>query len=130
MVYKYKRKNPDKIPIDENKVRDAIHKVKAGSISIRKAALEIGIHEWTLRDRIKRGAPKLKEGAHTSLPYESERELQRMLEVKAKWGYAATKDEIMDLVQTYVLENKDKDTELGEYLQKYCQFKVSRLIIQ
>ena len=124
MVNKYKRKTPIKPPLDEKKLQDAIHKVRSGAISKRKAAKEIGVSEWTVRDRMKRHAPVQKEGAHTSLPYESERELQKMLEIKAKWGYAATRDEVSDLVQSYVNENKTKDTELGQYLQRYCKFKV------
>ena len=99
-----------------------MNKVRKSLISIRKAAKEIGISEWTLRDRMKRGTPVLKEGSRTSLPEESERELQK----KAHWCYAVTRQEVLDLVQWYVMENREKYTELGKYLEQHCKFKASR----
>ena len=126
MVYKYKRKNPPRIPLDEEKIRDAIERIKDARISKRKAAKEVGVSEWTIRQRMKNpGFVPAAEGGHTSLPYESERELHKMLEIKSSWGYAASKDEVNDLVAAYVKENMNKNTELGDYLRKYCRFKVS-----
>ena len=52
----YKRKK-DKLLVYETKVKDAVEKVQRGDTSIRKAAKDAGISEWTLRDRIKRGLP-------------------------------------------------------------------------
>ena len=37
MVYYYKKIYPDRVPIDEAKVKDAIAKINSDSISIRKA---------------------------------------------------------------------------------------------
>ena len=69
MVYEYKRKNPPQIPLDEAKIRDVID----GRISKRKAAKEVGISEWTIRQRMKNpGFTPAPEGGHTSLPYESD----------------------------------------------------------
>ena len=85
-----------------------IRKARSGAISKRKAAKEIGVSEWTVRDRMKKDTPVQKE--HMSLPYESERSSKIMLEIKAKWDYATTRDEVTDLVQSYVNENKPKDS--------------------
>ena len=96
-----------------------------GGLSIRKAAKEIGIHEWTLRDRMKRTREV---GGLTSLPEDSERELAFLLTLKAKWGFASTRDEVRSIVAEYVRDNIESETEIGEYLRKNCRFKVSTII--
>ena len=120
----YKRKK-EKVRVNEDKVKNAVAKVERGEKSIRKAAKEAGISEWTLRDRIKRGLPKKKEGGQQSMPEESETELAVMLRLKSKWGFASSRQEVIELVQDYVNHNKGKDTPVGKYLEKNCRFKVS-----
>ena len=84
MIYKYKRKNLPRIPLDKAKIRDAIERVKDERISKMKAAKEVGISEWTIRQRMKNpGFVPAAEGGHTSFPYKSERKLHKMLEIKS-----------------------------------------------
>ena len=63
-------------------------------------------------------------GGQTGIPEESERELAFLLNLKAKWGFAASRDEVREIVQEYVTANKEKDTPEGEHLRKFCRFKV------
>ena len=51
-----------------------------------------------------------------------------IINVKSKWGFALTRVELADLVHEFVKENKKKDSELGDYLKKYCKFKVRKLL--
>ena len=112
---------------DEDKVKDAILKINAGSISIRKAARELKVSEAMIRYRMKRitkGRPIQQRAGPQSLPPESERELALMLNVKAKWGFAADREEVAELVHDYVQANKDADGPVREHIRKCCQFKV------
>ena len=59
----------------------------------------------------------------TSLPRESEIELAECLTIKARWGYASTREKVKELVEQNVKENKDKENAIEEHLRKYCQFK-------
>jgi hypothetical protein len=122
MVRHYKKKYEQKIKIMEETYRNALALV-ADNISYRQAAKQCGISEGALRYRIKN--PLLKcIGAQHSIPTENEQELAHLLTVKAKWGFASTRIEVLDLVHDYVLLNKYKDTALGSYLKKHCRFKV------
>ena len=114
-----KRKIKD---VDETLINEALSKVEAGT-SIRTAAKEASVDEKTLRNRMKKGAP-LKSGGHLSLPVDSEKELALMLCIKAKWGFALTREQVYDLVQQYVRANKHSDTDLGKYIRAHCRFKV------
>lgn len=118
----YKRKH-NKPKISDQDIAKAINKIKSEGKSIRSAAKEIGMHESTLRDKMK--VKRLKtQGGQLSIPHESEKELAMMLDLKAKWGFACSRDEVKDLVRDYVKANKDKSTTIGEYLTNYCKFKV------
>ena len=47
-----------------------------------------------------------------------------MLNVKAKWGFVADREEMDEMVQDFVQANKDADDPVGEHIRKCCQFKV------
>lgn len=122
MPSKYKRKTPDKGNLDEQ-IKSAIAKVQSKELSIRKAAKEIGLPESTLRDKIKKHHTGTWGGSNT-LPKEVEQELALMLSIKAKWGFAAGKEELKDIVQQYVSSNKYEATPIGQQIATFCRFKV------
>lgn len=123
MVHKYKKKNKEKPKVNEQMLQEAIAKVQSKQLSIRKAAAEIGMPESSLRDKMKKRRSQ-KPGTLTSLPEDSEKELAYLLKLRARWGFGASYNDVQSIVQQFVLENRDKDTELGIYLRKYCQLKV------
>jgi len=124
MVYKYKRKLPKKVPVSQALIDEAIRKVRNNELSIRKAAKELNMAESSLRDKMKVKRTK-RSGGQTTLTRDAEEELAHLLIVKAKWGFAAGREELKDIVQQYVIANKDHDTEVGRQLKKLCRFKVS-----
>ena len=95
MVYKYKLKT-DNLNIDEAKVRDAIHKVQQGSHSIRRGAREAGVSDFLLRCHMRKGWPEKKSGGQTSIPWESERQLSELLDIRSKWGFTTDKEDTID----------------------------------
>lgn len=113
-----------KKPISVDAIRAAIAMVEAGS-SIRAAAKEHGMHEWTLRDKLKKKpARRAKLGAETAIPESDETQLAFLLSLKSKWGFASTREEVKGIVQEFVSDNKGADSPLGQHLQTYCHFKV------
>ena len=134
MPRKYKKKNKPSY-IDDVKVKDALAKIIKGEVSIRKAAKTATVSEFALRKYLKRYRDDLgsfercSSGGHTSLPERSERELAFCLNLKARWGFALTTDEVKRIVYEYVSFNYESETELGSYLRKYCRFKVKLLIV-
>ena len=57
-------------------------------------------------------------GGQIIIPEEYERELAVNLELKAKWGFAATRDEVRDIVSQCVKANKEEDNEFDVLLRK------------
>ena len=125
MPRKYIKKRLEKTKVSEDEILSAIAKVKKKELSIRQAAKEIGLPESTLRDKMKRKRSG-SWGGVTTLPKEAEERLALMLSVKAKWGFAASKAELKDIIQEFVSKNKEEDSELGEQLRKFNRFKVNK----
>lgn len=124
MPNKYIRKDKAKSrAINEQTYKNAVALVESGK-SIRSAAKETGISEFGLRYRIKTRNMK-SIGGQQSLPDVSEAELYKLLALKSKWGFASTRQEVKELVCDYVKSNKTLETPLGDYLRKYCKFKVA-----
>ena len=124
MVHKYKRKTPIKPPIDEDLLEAVINQINNKEISIRHGAKQLNMPESTLRHWMKNRI-RNKRGPPTTLPQQVEEKLAYLLSVKAKWGIALGREELKDMVKEYILENKNKDTEIGRQLAKMCRFKVS-----
>ena len=121
MVRKYKPKG--RRPVDELIMESAIEMVKAGA-SIRSAAKNYGLHEATIRVRMKRETPSAKLGGTIAIPEDEEANLAYLLTLKSKWGFASTREEVKCLVQEFVQSNRGKDTDLSKHLDKFCRFKV------
>ena len=130
MVRNYKKKKEQ-----ANVNRDKLKQVKAlvsNGMSIRKAGKQLGLHEASIRRHLK--AEKENKtigtvGIKTALPENSEEELALMLTLKAKWGFASSREEVKSLVQDFVRKVKGTDTPEGGHLAKYCKFKVSSFLI-
>ena len=114
---------------------NALHMLNDGS-SIRKASKASGLNESTLRYKLKalkaskvpiselRHMPSVKRGNKSSLPVEAEISLAMMARLTARWGLGLDSDAIKQLVAEYVSANREKDTDIGQYLRQYCRFKV------
>ena len=111
---------------------NALHMLKSG-LSIRKASKASGLSESTLRYKLKalkvpidelQHMPNVQRGNKSSLPVEAEISLATMARLCARWGLGLDSDAIKQLVAEYVSTNKEKDTEIGQYLRQYCRFKV------
>ena len=63
-----------------------------------------------------------KRGGQLSLPEGSEEELAVCLRIGARWGFACTRGEIVDLVLECVNASFGRPTELGDCLRRCCGF--------
>ena len=114
---------------------NALHMLNSGT-SIRKASKASGLGESTLRYKLKalkasevklselRHMPTVNRGNKSSLPREAEISLATMTRLTARWGLGLDSDAMKQFVGEYVAANRDKDTDIGKYLRKYCRFKV------
>ena len=116
----YKPKNL--VKYNQQSLINAVKAVKDNHMSQRVAAQQFGINRSTLKLHLKNESISFQSGGITALPTASELELANCLSCMAKWGFGFSREEVKVLVTKFVKENKDKDTELGKHLQKYCKF--------
>ena len=64
-------------------------------------------------------------GKQQAIPDNEEGSLAAAIRLRAKWGFGLTRRNIQNLVAEFVTTNKEKETPLGDYLRKFCHFKVS-----
>jgi len=80
-------------------MENALQEVSAGSLTLRRAALEYGVPKSTLHDRISgRVVPGCRGGAPRYLEDEEEEELVKWLEGCSKIGYAKSVKEVRAIV--------------------------------
>ena len=104
--------------------------------SIRRAAKDANIHEKTLRryiikdlanpgETIKVLSPKI--GTKLNIPREEEQKLALMIKKQAARGFGLHTDELQQVVQAWVSHHKKNvASKLGQYLNNYCKFKVTK----
>jgi hypothetical protein len=93
--------------------------------SLRGAARNFGFVESTVRRHwhsIQSGIPRALPGAHSSLPPQVELDLATVVKVASRNGFGYTMEEIKSFVGAFVLDQWNKDTEVGNYLRSYCRF--------
>ena len=96
----------------EHDMKSAICNVRSSKLSIHKATSLYGIPRSTLQARVLSAKPvrissKLDgRGRGQDLPTFVEEEMASTLRVMEKWGVGLGKEEFLDIVQTYVTENK------------------------
>ena len=119
MVRSYKPKKP-KDANKADKIKLATDLLKEG-MSMRQACQSAGIsrtvvYRW-LQSKKQNKPLKTRAGNPTSLPEECERELNVLLTLKSKWGFACTRQEVKELVCDFVTEVKELDTEHARYIR-------------
>ena len=64
-------------------------------MSVRAASKNFGLHEATLRDKLKHAdSPGGWHGGVTAIPEKEESQLAHLLALKSKWGFATTREEV------------------------------------
>lgn len=131
-----KKENPKqtKTKVTQDKLDTALHHLK-NNCSKREAAKKAGINEGALRWILKKKENKeideigqlvnCNAGMKTALPPEEETLLAKAIRLRAKWGFGWTRSDIQAFVKGFIDVNMEKDTDLGNYLKKYCKFKVN-----
>ena len=134
--YKKKRMSQKKKRIPQDRLDLAMRMIRENNSSIRAAAKAGGFSEAALRKIIKKQETQdLNEvatlvaspapGKQRAIPDNEERSLAAAIRLRAKWGFGLTRRNIQNLVAEFVTTNKEKETPLGDYLRKFCDFKVS-----
>jgi len=135
---------PPTLPVFKNrqdKLDAALHLLKNSKCSIRAAGRHVGIHESSLRGLLKSNTKTSasidsidrlvmqKSGRKKAIPIKDEEALATAVCLKAKQGFGLTKADITDLVRNFIGRHKEQETELGAHLQKYCKFKVKKMVV-
>lgn len=94
---------PQKFSYDSETVKLAIIDVNEGS-SLRRAAQNHGIPVSSLYRAIKNPNKPIKAPPPTILTVEEENDIVKWIEFRAESGYPATKSELLDNVQNYILK--------------------------
>jgi len=136
----YKRKENVKIvhnKVEQVKLDAALHLLKNSKCSIRAAGRQVGLPESSLRKILKNNMKTLasidsierlvtgKSGMKRVLPAKNEEALASAIRLRAKQGLNLTRADIKDLVGKFIDHHKNRETELGAHLRKYCTFKVN-----
>lgn len=109
----------------EEDLQTALTLIRQNKLTIRKAAAQFRIDKSKLcRSLNKQHATK--RGRKSALSREEERNLTEKITVMAKWGFALTKEEVKEAVQTYVSENNIrtvfKDGKPGDdWFRSFCK---------
>lgn len=113
-----------KRPYDDADIARALDLIEKGELTLRQVAKKMQIDKSVLSRR--RTGVITKQGRKTSLTEEMEIDLSDKIKIMAKWGFALTKNEILNTVQAYVQENdlrtQFKDGRPGsDWFRSFCQ---------
>lgn len=92
-----------KRPYDESDITKALELIEKNELSLRQAAKNFQIDKSVLSRR--RAGVVTTQGRKTALKPEMETDLSNKIKIMAKWGFALTKSEILNTIQSYVQEN-------------------------
>lgn len=95
-------------PYTEENIKKALELIEKGTLTFRAASKQFKIDKSVLTRR--RAYTVTTQGRKTCLSPEAERDLSEKIKIMAKWGFALTKKEILESVQTYCLENDIRNT--------------------
>ena len=135
----YKKKECPKIKqqrISQDRLDAALRMIREDNASIRAAAKACSFSEAALRKILKKqtaldlndvATPVASQapGKQRAIPNDEEGSLAAAIRLRVKWGFGLTRRIIQNLVAEFVTTNKEKETPLGDYLRKFCHFKVS-----
>lgn len=95
--------------LDKEKVYlNAIGDIKERGLSVRKAAKKWDIAKSTLQDRLGGKVKNIRRGPHTVLTHTEEDRFAEWLIERAKHGFGASRDELLDCVETFIVKDKHK----------------------
>lgn len=91
-------------------LENAIERVKRKEMSNYAASKLYGIPTSTLNDRVKGKTGLCSEtlGRPPAIPLEQEAKIASCLQVLEKWGWGLSRDEVLDIVDKYILKNNIK----------------------
>lgn len=95
-------------PYTEEDIKKALELIEKGILTYRAASEKFKIDKSVLTRR--RAYTVTTQGRKTSLSQEAEKDLSEKIKIMAKWGFALTKNEILQTVQTYCIENDIRTT--------------------
>lgn len=101
------------------KIGRTVAKLQTKAISIRKIVKDLVVAESTLRGWMNSDG--------RGVLQEVEEEIVQMLRIKAKWGFAASRDELKDIIKAYVKANKDANTAVGVQVRNFKRFKAIKV---
>ena len=112
----------------EEKIRLACEAVKAEGYTYRRAELEFGVPNSTIRDRISgKTSPGATSGPEWYLTDTEEQELVHFIKECAKVGYAKTRKQIITIVELALKEKRGPDTSHHTWLVVLLQGSTSRV---
>lgn len=91
---------------DKNTIKAAVDSVRAGKLSINKAAEKYNIKRSTLQNRVK-GKHNKKQGGQCALNESDEHRIKNMLLTTSHWGFPLSKVDLRHITKTY-LDNSGK----------------------
>lgn len=114
---------PKARPYTEENMQNALAMIDKGETSLRGAAKLFKIDKSALSRRRTRKIGK--QGRKTLLTKDMEDDLSDKIRIMAKWGFALTKSDILETVQTFVQENnittQFKNGKPGnDWFKKFC----------
>jgi hypothetical protein len=113
-----------KAPVDRDKIALCLNTMGNEGLSLRAAAARLNIPETTLRRYNKASMAGVSLATTGRLPPLSpyvQAELALIAKTAGQHGFGLLKEELRELIGSYIREHSSQDDDLGRYLRRHCR---------